>query len=65
MFQYNQIIYNSKVKGKDHPRTVHEGPEGEEMYNSTLPLTSVLGGDEWSTQRSGHFTPGKDPVPIV
>jgi hypothetical protein len=35
------------------------------MYNPTLPLTSALDGVEWSTPRSGLFTPGRDPVPIV
>jgi len=49
---------------KFHHRTGHEGPEEEWMYSLT-PLTSVLDGDVWSTQCPGHFTPGKDPVPIV
>ena len=31
-------------KGKVHPRTGHEGPEGEQRYNSTLSLTSALNG---------------------
>ena len=31
-------------KGKDHPRTGHEGPEGEYKYSSTLSLTSALDG---------------------
>jgi len=31
-------------KGKVHPRTVHEGPEEEQIYSSTLPSTSAL---EW------------------
>jgi len=35
------------------------------MYSSTLPLTSALDGDEWSTPRPGRFTPGKDPLSIV
>ena len=48
-----------------HPRTGHEGPEGEQMYSSTLPSTSELDGGGWSTQRPGRFTPGKDPVTIV
>jgi hypothetical protein len=55
----------SKGKGKIHPRTDHEGPEGEWTYNSTLPLTSALDGGGWSTPRPGSFTPGKDLVPIV
>ena len=40
-----------------HPRTSHEGPEGEQMFTCTLPSTL--------TPRPGRFTPGKDPVPIV
>jgi len=58
------IYYRTvKGKGKAHPRTGHEGPDGE--YSSTLPLTSALDGDGWSTPRPGRFTPGKDPVFIV
>ena len=34
-------------------------------YSSTLSLTSALDGGGWSTSRPGHFTPGKDPVPIL
>jgi len=37
-----------KGKGKVHPRTGHEGPEGEQMYSSTLPSTSELDGGGWS-----------------
>ena len=47
-------------KGKVHPRTDHEGPEGEERYSSTLSLTSALDGCGWSTPRPGYFTPGKE-----
>jgi hypothetical protein len=53
-----------KGKGKVHPRTGHEGPEGERTYSSTLSLTSVLGGSGWSMPRPSHFIPGKDPVPL-
>ena len=35
------------------------------MYSYTLSLTSTLGEGGWSTPRPGHFTLGKDPVPIV
>ena len=52
-------------KGKVHPRTGHEGPEGEYRYSSTLSLTSGLEGGGWSTPRPGRFTPGNDAVPIV
>jgi hypothetical protein len=37
------ILYvRPKSEGEVHPRTGHEGPEGEWMYSSTLPLTSAL-----------------------
>ena len=57
----------SHFKGKDkiHPRTGHKGPEGEQMYSSTLPPTLALDGGGWSTPRPSRFTPRKDPVPIV
>ena len=35
------------------------------MYSFTLSLTLALDGGEWSTPCAGHFTPRKDPVPIV
>ena len=54
-----------KGKGKGHPRTGHEGPEGEQMYSSTFPSTLALDGGGWSTPRPGRFTPGNDPVPLV
>ena len=52
-------------KGKGHPGTGHEGPEGQQRYSSTLSLTSALDGDGWSTPRFGRFTPGKDPVTVA
>jgi hypothetical protein len=58
---YTKSRVKGKGKGKVHPRTGHEGPEGEYMYSSTLSLTS--GG--WSTPRPGRFIPGKDPIPNV
>ena len=57
--------HNLGKKGKVLPTTGHEGPEGEQMYSSTLPSTLALDGGGWSTQRLGRLTPGKDPVPIV
>ena len=51
-------------KGKGHPTTGHEGPEGEQMYSSTLPSTSALDEGGWSAPRPGRFTPGKDPYPL-
>jgi len=35
------------------------------MYSFTLPSTLALDGGGWSMPRLGHFTPGKDTVPIV
>ena len=59
-----QLLPN-KGKGNDkvHSRTGHEGPEGEQMYSSTLPSTSVLNVGGWSTPCPGRFTAGKDPIP--
>ena len=43
---YREKNSTSIGKGKDkgHPITGHEGPEGEQMYSSTLPSTSALDG---------------------
>ena len=35
---------NIQGKGKAHPRTGHEGPEGEKRYSCTLSFTSALDG---------------------
>jgi len=35
------------------------------MYSSIIPSTLVLDGGGWSMPCPSHFTPGKDPVPIV
>ena len=55
----------SKGKGKDHPRTGHEGPEGEYMYSSTISLTSALNG---GVGGQGHAPvashPGKTRYPL-
>jgi hypothetical protein len=51
-----------KVKGKVHPKKVHEGPKVAYRYSSTLSLTSALYRGGWSTPRPLRFTPGKDPV---
>jgi len=59
------VIKLDKGKGKVHHRTGQEGPEKEQIYNSTLSLTTALGGDGWSTPFSGSFSPGKDQVSIV
>ena len=43
-----------------HPTTVHEDPEREGSYNSTLSLTSALDRGGWSTPRTGRFICGKE-----
>ena len=60
------VLGSGGYKGKIHPITGrHEGPEGEQMYSSTLTSTSALDVDGWSTPHPGRFTPWKDPVPVV
>ena len=40
-----KVLWNcSKGKGKGQPTTGHEGPEGEQIYSSTLPSNSALDG---------------------
>jgi hypothetical protein len=46
-----------KLKGKGHPRTDHEGPEGEYRYSSTLSITSALDGGGWSAPSPGPLYP--------
>ena len=48
-----------KSKGKFHPRTDCEDPEGEYRYKSTLSLTSVLDGGGRLAKRLGRFSPRK------
>jgi hypothetical protein len=52
-----------KVKAKDKvdPITGHEGPEGKQMYSSTLPSTLALDGSGCSVSRPGHFIPQEGP----
>ena len=47
-------------KGKDHPIGGHEGAEKEQIYRSTLSLTSAPDEGSWSTPRPGRFTPRKE-----
>ena len=62
---YKTYQVKGKGKGKGHPITGHEDPEGKQMYSSTLPSTLALDVSGWSTPHPGCFTPDKDPVPIV
>jgi hypothetical protein len=59
-------LHRTDAKRKVHPRTGHEGQEGEEGILALMfHLSSALDVGGWSTPRPGRFTPGKDPVPIV
>jgi len=51
-----KIVKGKKMKGKGHPRTGLESPEGEYRYSSTLSLSwrLVVGG--WSTPCPDCFT---------
>ena len=57
-------IEMSKGKGKFHPRTDHEGPEGEERYSSTLSLTSVLDGVGGQLHAPATLPPVKTRYPL-
>jgi hypothetical protein len=48
-------------KGKVHPRTGHEGPEGQCRYSSTLSLTSALDGVGGQQHALADLTLGKRP----
>jgi hypothetical protein len=55
----NPSKQEGKSKGKFLPRRGHGGPEGEQMYSSTLSLTLALDMGGWSSPRPGRFTSGK------
>ena len=58
----NKLLgFKGKRKGKVHPRRGHEGPEGEQMYNSTLSLTSVIHGVSDQRHAPVALLPGKKP----
>jgi len=57
----SRVITGGKGKGKCHPRTGHEDPEGQKIYSSTLSLTTALEGDGWSASRPGRFSPRERP----
>ena len=53
-----------KGKGNVHPRTVHEGPEEEQKYSSTLSLTSALDGGGCQRYAPAALLPGKTQYPL-
>jgi hypothetical protein len=50
---------NSKGKGKVHPRTGHEGAEGEERYSYNLSLITALDGVGGQYHVPAALPPGK------
>ena len=52
-----------KVKVKVTLEQATKAQRGEQRFYSFFNLGARWGG--WSTPRPGHFTPGKNPVPIV
>jgi hypothetical protein len=51
-------------KGKLHPVTCHEGPEGEQRYSSTLSLASVPDDGARLTPRPGRVNPRMTRYPV-
>jgi hypothetical protein len=58
--------YVYKGKGKSHPRTGHETPVWEQIYGSTLSLTSALDGG-WVVNATLRplYPRERDSVPTV
>jgi hypothetical protein len=63
-FSRNMLQLN--LKGKGHPRTGHEVPEGEPTYGSTLSLPSLIAGGGWGVNATnGPLSPRNDQIPTV
>jgi hypothetical protein len=60
---YQYFIYK-KDKGKGHPRTGHEGPEGMYRYSATLSLTSALDVVGGQQHDPAALPPGKTGYPL-
>ena len=60
----NADICLVKAKGKGHPITGQESPEGEQMCSSTLPSTSTLDGDGGQNQAPAALPLGKTRYPL-
>ena len=55
---------SSKVRVKLTLTAGHEGPEGEQKYNSTLSLTSALDGVGGQRHPPANLPPGKTRYPL-
>ena len=60
---YKQKYFTTHIC-KVHPRTDHEGPEGESSYSSTLSLTSALDGVGDQLHSPAALPPGKTRYPF-
>ena len=60
----NERGAGSEGKGKAHPRTRHEDPEGKQMYSSTLSLVSALDGVVGQRHAPAALPPGKTRYPL-
>ena len=58
------ILNLGKDKGKFHPRTGHEGPEGEERYSSNLSLALALDVVGGQRHAPAVLPPGKSWYPL-
>ena len=55
---------HGKGKGKIHPKTSHEGPEGEYVHSPTLSLTLALVGVGGQRQAPAALLSGKTRYPL-
>ena len=54
----------TNTKGKGHPRTGYKVPDGEQVYSSTLPLTSAPDGVGSQHHAPATLPPGKTRYPL-
>jgi len=54
------LLCRAQVKGKLHLGTDHDGPQRENRHSSIISLILALDGGQWSTPRTGRYTPGKE-----
>jgi hypothetical protein len=59
------VVQMVKVKVNVNPLHACPDTDGRGRYSSNSSACSVLQGGGWSAPHPGHFTPGKDAVPIV
>ena len=65
--KYESFFINpikGKSKGKVYPITGHEGPEGDQMYSSTLSSTSALDGRSGQPHASAALPSGTTRYPL-